>query len=654
MGLIMTSERPQTRLQVLCTLDGLGTTPATLYAYALADEHPAVRRHAVRLTEPRLGKSDLGDAVLKLATDPDPHVRMQVAYSLGAWNDEQAAFALADILLASQGEAYVTAAAMSSLNKENAGPVLARVLAVEGREPPPELVEKLFACAMALGNDKAVREGMDAVFANRPGGVQLWQLAALARFLDELDKRKVELGALVGGTGKDALNVLLDTARTWARGDGDAKDPAHRTAGIRLLARGLDGQDEDFALLGALLAPQQPAEVQSAAARAIAKLRRKDSAAALLAYWESHTPALRGQILDELVSREDWSAALLAAIENGQVSASQLDARRRQQLLTVRSEAIRQRAEKALAGAVDPNRQKILDHYLKATAATDSDATRGKAVFAKRCANCHRLEGVGHSLGPDLAALTSRSREALLTAVFDPNRAVEDKFLEYVVRLTDGRVVNGMLLEETGASLTLAAPEGKQTVIPRSDVEQLKSSGKSLMPEGVEKDITPAEAADLVAYLATNSPPPKELPGNKPEVVKPFVDGSIRLLATQARVYGPTVVLEEKYRNLGWWSSLEDHAIWSFEVPADGGGEYRVTLDYACDDPAAGNTAIVEVAGQSLALKVEGTGSWDSYRGKEIGIVKLLPGPGELLVRPSGPVKAALLDLRSVRLAPIK
>ena len=54
-----------------------------------------------------------------------------------------------------------------------------------------------------------------------------------------------------------------------------------------------------------------------------------------------------------------------------------------------------------MAGAVDPNRHKIVDQYLKATAAVDTDATRGKAVFAKRCANCHRLEGVGHSLGPD-------------------------------------------------------------------------------------------------------------------------------------------------------------------------------------------------------------------------------------------------------------
>ncbi|HEX5106010.1 MAG TPA: PVC-type heme-binding CxxCH protein, partial [Pirellulaceae bacterium] len=482
MNLIMTSERPQTRLQALCALDGLLATPATLFAHALADEHPAVRRHAVRLTEPRLGKSDLGDAVLKLASDPDPHVRMQVAYSLGAWNDEQAAFALADLLLANRDDPYLTAAAMSSLNKENAGAVLARVLAVEGMEPPAELVEKVLSCAMALGEGTAVRAATDLAVAPRPGGPQLWQLAVMGRLFDELDRRKVELATLTGETAKGDFKALLDAARTWARGEGRGQDEAHRTAAIRLLARGLDGRDEDFALLGSLLAPQQPASVQAAAVAAISRLRRPDVAAALLAGWSSHTPALRQQILDMLLSREDWSGELLEAIESGKVSASQLDARRRQQLLTAKSDAIRQRAEKALAGAVDANRQKIVEQYLKAAAEVKTDATRGKAVFAKRCANCHRLEGVGHSLGPDLAALTNRSREFLLTAVFDPNRAVEDKFLEYVARLTDGRTVNGMLFEETGASLTLAAPEGKQAVIPRSEVEELKSSGKSLMP----------------------------------------------------------------------------------------------------------------------------------------------------------------------------
>src|SRR5262249_9661303 len=152
-----------------------------------------------------------------------------------------------------------------------------------------------------------------------------------------------------------------------------------------------------------------------------------------------------------------------------------------------------------------------------------------------------------------------------------------------------------------------------------------------------------------------STPPPKQLPGNQPETVKPFsADGSLRLLATNASVYGPTLVLEEKYRNLGWWSSLEDHAVWSFEVPAGGEGDYRVTLDYSCADSAAGNTVVVEVGGRSLSANVASTGSWDDFRGLSLGTVQLSAGVGELLVRSDGPIKGALLDLRGVRLAPVR
>ena len=238
----------------------------------------------------------------------------------------------------------------------------------------------------------------------------------------------------------------------------------------------------------------------------------------------------------------------------------------------------------------------------------------------------------------------------LLTAVLDPNRAVEDRYLDYLVLLADGRTANGMLREETGTSITLAGPEGKTATILRSEIEQLRSSGKSLMPEGVEKDITPAEMADLAAYLQTSAPPPKKLAGNTPEVVRPFIDGVVRLLAINARVYGPTIVLEEKYRNLGYWSSEQDYAAWSFEARA--AGEYKVSLDYACANSSAGNRFVVTVAGQSLGGTALGTGTWDDYRTQDIGIVKLAAGPNELVIQSDGPLKSALMDLRGVRLGP--
>jgi hypothetical protein len=126
------------------------------------------------------------------------------------------------------------------------------------------------------------------------------------------------------------------------------------------------------------------------------------------------------------------------------------------------------------------------------------------------------------------------------------------------------------------------------------------------------------------------------------------------MLATTARVYGPTLVLEEKYRNLGYWSSPEDFCAWTFEVPAGAGGEYRLSLDYACADSDAGNTLAVEVGGQKFSAKVNGTGTWDDYKGLALGSVTLAAGQGDLVVRPDGPIKGALLDLRGVRLVPVK
>jgi putative heme-binding domain-containing protein len=108
---------------------------------------------------------------------------------------------------------------------------------------------------------------------------------------------------------------------------------------------------------------------------------------------------------------------------------------------------------------------------------------------------------MGNEVGADLAGLTDKSPGAFLLAILDPNRAVEPKFLSYSAVTTDGRVLQGMLADESGGSLTLLDAEGKKHQILRRDLEELKASGKSLMPEGLEKDISPEAMADLLTYL---------------------------------------------------------------------------------------------------------------------------------------------------------
>ena len=119
------------------------------------------------------------------------------------------------------------------------------------------------------------------------------------------------------------------------------------------------------------------------------------------------------------------------------------------------------------------------------------DAERGAVVFKKICSACHQHGGMGKDLGPQLSNLQNKSADALLTAILDPNRAVEQKFAGYVVVTGDGRALSGLIKSETGGSLTLAEPNGTEHVILRIDVEQMQATGKSFMPEGLEKDLSP-------------------------------------------------------------------------------------------------------------------------------------------------------------------
>ena len=314
--------------------------------------------------------------------------------------------------------------------------------------------------------------------------------------------------------------------------------------------------------------------------------------------------------------------------------------------------SIRSLAERVLAGSINADRQKVVAQYRHALQLT-GDAARGATVFKKTCSQCHRLGETGYAIGPDLTALTDKSAESLLVAIFDPNRAVEAKFMNYTAVTEDGVTHTGMLGAESAAGVTLIAAEGKQVSLLRKDLEALECSSKSLMPEGLEKDLPPQSAADLLAYLGGVKAPRKPFAGNQPELVRPeALRGELWLLASQAEIYGKTLVFEPHYHNLGYWSSPDDHAVWQIEIARP--GAYKVSLDYACDDSTAGQSVAVEVGGQRLIARVPGTGNWDTYRPLAVGPLELTAGKHELVVHPDGPLHGPLLDLKAVRLVPVK
>ncbi len=220
----------------------------------------------------------------------------------------------------------------------------------------------------------------------------------------------------------------------------------------------------------------------------------------MLRRWSALGPAVRGAALTTLLRRTDSTKLVLAAMAAKKMSPAVLSIDQRVALLKHRDKQILDKATKLLGGAVSTNRQAVAERYRGALDLKCS-AKAGQQVFKRVCANCHRINGEGHTTGPDLSDTRNRSKLALLYDVLDPNAKVEPRFTAYTVLTTDGNTFNGLVASETSDAIVLNMAEGKQQTIPRDEIEELKISDVSLMPEGVEKDVTVQQMADLLEFL---------------------------------------------------------------------------------------------------------------------------------------------------------
>ncbi len=649
-GLVSNGHRPEARLHALCTLQGLNQLQPQVIVGALQDKHAGVRRHAVRLAETLLGTSpELGEAILQRQDDPDPQVQLQLAYALGAWKEPRAANVLATLAIKHHNKPYLLAAVFSSLRGDNVAAVLNAVLKSDQVKPlPVQFVEQLLPQVAALADDAAVGRLLGDLSLPKNGGYQMKQYLRLSTVLDTLAGKGRSLDTILDTATRKLLWPAVASARETAA-DAEASDK-QRAAALRLFARASFATQDDLALVDSLLAPQNSLQLQASVVEVLARQSGLNVPARLLADWKSHGPALRKQILDTLLSRTAWRKQLLHALEQHQVDLADIDLVRRQNLLEDKDESIRELATRLLATSTNQDRLQIIEQY-SAALSLQGDALQGKTVFRERCSSCHRLQETGNALGPDLLPYAGKPAQALMNAVLDPNQAIDPRYHNYVVVLDDGRMLSGLIADETATSLTLVSGEGKRQVVLRVDVEELRNTGKSLMPEGLEKDISQENMADLLAYVASLRSPPKTLPGNQPELIQPTDEGALKLLATRAEIHGGEITFEPQFQNIGYWGGARDYVRWKIQVPVD--TKYDVWLDWACAADSAGNVYRLEIDGVVLTGTVESTEDWSKFQQVKIGVVQLAAGRHEAVMRPNGQMsKRALLDLRGIHMVP--
>jgi putative membrane-bound dehydrogenase-like protein len=633
--------RPVARLHALYTLAGLGQLQASTVATALGDPDSRVRRHALRLGERFLATSDaVVKAALACATDPEPALRMQLAYSLGEWKDPRAARALAILARRDSSNPYIRSAILSSAVPHVDRLLIDMLAPATSVEVRRAVLGPLLRTAAASTDPASLERVVRAIVGSATGSPETWRLTAMRNLLDT----KTELAKVA--------TPLLSAARSLV-GKASA-DTSQRVAAAQLLGREASKMTTDLRLLSELLVPSVPLEIQRSAIAAFGRLATQDTPSRLLSGWATHSPGVRHAILDILLSRSPWAAALVDHAHKTPAFARQIDIARRAALMSHPTPAVQKSARDLFGKQVESSRAGLVSRYTAAIqklGPNAGDARRGRTVYAAQCALCHRLQGTGNAVGPDLAALTDRSSQSLLVAILDPNRALEAKYENFLAELTDQRALVGVISEESGASITLVGVDGKPTVIPRHGIKSIRGLGRSLMPEGFEILITAQQMSDLIRYLRNHGPAPKKFPGNQPELVRANAKGVLTLPATKASIYGGRLIFEPKYQNLGWWERQDDHAIWTIETARP--GRYRVEFDFACDAKHAGSSFILTVGPARLTGRVPSTGTWDDYVQKAFGEIQLAGGADELVVRSVGDPRSAMIDLRTVRLIPI-
>ncbi|MCE9605846.1 MAG: c-type cytochrome [Planctomycetia bacterium] len=507
------SKSPLGRMHALYALDGLRALNESLIAAAFDDRHPQVRKHAVRLAERFINspKSGLLSRLAALADDRDAEVRYQLAFSLGSifefggYDEGVVSFMFPAVKLAKRDAAdkWASLALVSSM-RDGAPAFLDATLSDDNAAYAdlPQirpLIERLVA-QVALQDDEIavpmVVERFNGISASRTDTA----LAVARGLITGLKKPTSQVTKLATAGKLDKLKTIISSmlSRNSAIAVDSEAPLKARISAIDELAVGKFVEMQPTLIK--LIDNRQPIEVQLGAVAVLGRYVDAGVAEVVLGAWPKLSPTIKEPALEVLFARPERIAALLDALEAGKFNAGDLPPARVQTLLATGDPARKARAEKLL-GAMRPSRRSDVVAAYREALAIAGDVARGRETFKKNCTACHKAEGAGHEIGPNLSTIKTRGAETILTNVLDPSREVNPQFVNYMLITDDGRTVTGLISAESATAVTLKRAEGQSDTVLRVNIDELLGTGLSLMPEGLEQKIDKQGMADLIAYI---------------------------------------------------------------------------------------------------------------------------------------------------------
>ena len=503
---------PEGRVRALWLLRSLEALDSAVILAALKDNDPRIREQALRLSEAEIRRvKPLADAALAAARDANPRVQFQAALTLGELNDPRAFDALLQLAHERSADQWFRIAVLTSV-ADSASPFFHAALARGENWVDPQMLAQLSALVGARQSGGEMTRWFEAVAKMQEPAAALGGLArglkmtgakrlqvegaepALAKLLAFRSEavqqaawessRYFEISALVKKAAEDAVSAELPVPK--------------RVQAIRALRGG--SFDEVAPVLRKVIQTHNPPEVEGAAVDSLAAFNDRSAAELILKNWRGYSPKGRERAVAALLTHRDRIPMLLLALEQGQVEPAALDPAARSRLYENPDPGIARKARLLLEGS-NTDRAKVVAAFQEAVRMR-GDVERGKRVFEENCARCHMPRRSSGRVGPDLSGINNKSKEELMTSILDPSFAIEPRFVNYIVTTKEGRMYDGVIANETPGAITLrgGSDDGDETIL-RKNVSEIRASSVSLMPDGLERDLTKQDVADVIAYL---------------------------------------------------------------------------------------------------------------------------------------------------------
>jgi putative membrane-bound dehydrogenase-like protein len=461
------SKRPLARLHALCTLQTFKALTPEILAPSLRDKEQGLRENALRLSEPfHMPQIQI--------IDLSPKARLQLAFSIGEWKTDGAAFGLAHLAMNDYRDSYMVAAIMSSVLPHL--DIFVSALALENGPALKTFAEPLYNVCLSLQRDDLLQKLLEPIIASK-------DFKEYSAYLQLLRRRNLPLPS--PNTG------LIQAAKT--------KPISFEAA--RFLALVNEDRPNALEILTQTIEPTAAVELQRAAITTIAETGEASVPDLLLRNWQNHTPDTRAAILETLLRREPWAYALLHAIESNSISSADIDQARRNRLLRIDSPRVRELAKSVFKPAAS-NRAKVIEEFRPALDLACNPA-HGREIYERTCLVCHQRDGKGNEIGPDLRAAVDHPPEKLLANILDPSADIQPGYHAYNCVLKNGEELYGLIASETAPSIVLKSADGSRHTILRQDIASLRSTNLSVMPDGLENGLSKQDMADLISFLRT-------------------------------------------------------------------------------------------------------------------------------------------------------